>query len=59
MAIPVRVAIVPGNGCTPVQRANWYGWLQKQLHRPPDVEAVLREMPDPYVAREASALAAC
>ena len=28
-----RVIIVPGNGCSNVRRANWYGWLE-QVTRP-------------------------
>ena len=26
-----RVVIVPGNGCTQVRDANWYGWLEDEL----------------------------
>jgi predicted alpha/beta hydrolase family esterase len=47
----VRVAIVPGNGCIDVRRANWYGWLHQKLNKPP-VICSLEEMPDPYTARE-------
>mmetsp|Transcript_4922 Transcript_4922/g.10580 ORF Transcript_4922/g.10580 Transcript_4922/m.10580 type:complete len:194 (+) Transcript_4922:51-632(+) len=53
MGVPCKIAIVPGNGCTPVHRCNWYSWLQKQLHNPPSVQCLLKDMPDPYTAREA------
>lgn len=46
----VRVIIVPGNGGGKVRRANWYGWLERQLKKNGH-EAVLRDMPDPYTAR--------
>ena len=46
-----RVVIVPGNGCTPVRQCNWYGWLSDELERRGFGDVVLRDMPDPYVAR--------
>jgi Serine hydrolase len=55
MAAPtthVRVAIIPGNGDGDVRYSNWYGWLQQALHKPPAVECVLRNMPDPIQAKE-------
>jgi predicted alpha/beta hydrolase family esterase len=45
------VIIVPGNGCTPVRACNWYGWLHKKLQEAGH-KAVLRDMPDPYEAKE-------
>ncbi len=39
---PVRVVILPGNGAGNVFAANWYGWLQQRLHKPPAITAVLR-----------------
>ena len=48
-----RVAIIPGNGDGDVQYSNWYGWLRDELQKTDGVkEAVLRNMPDPVVARE-------
>ncbi len=63
-----RVIILPGNGCTPIQQANWYGpcnlalfcrlafrytWLQKELQKAhPDLPVMCETMPDPYVAAE-------
>ena len=51
---PSRVVIVPGNGCSgEVRDANWYGWLETQLLADGAFEeVVLRNMPDPVVARE-------
>ncbi|EQC41157.1 hypothetical protein SDRG_01135 [Saprolegnia diclina VS20] len=46
-----KVLIVPGNGCTPVEACNWYAWLAEKI-REAGHEVVLRDMPDPYVARE-------
>jgi len=45
------VIIVPGNGCIPVQKCNWYGWLHKELQKK-GVTSVLRDMPDPNEAKE-------
>ncbi|OQR82158.1 26S proteasome non-ATPase regulatory subunit 12, partial [Thraustotheca clavata] len=49
--IVMKVIIVPGNGCTPIACCNWYAWLADKI-RSVGHEAVLRDMPDPYVARE-------
>ena len=51
---PSRVVIVPGKGCSgEVRDANWYGWLEQQLVADGAFEeVVLRNMPDPVVARE-------
>lgn len=49
---PVRVIILPGNGCTPIRECNWYGWLEEQLKAEPGVEVLMSDMPDPFVARE-------
>eukprot|EP00775_Hariotina_reticulata_P007684 gene7684-7885_t len=50
----VRVVIVPGNGVGSVKHSNFYGWLQRKLHDPPTVQAILRDMPDPLRASEAA-----
>ena len=49
-----RVIIVPGNGCSGnVANANWYGWLFEELKASEAFdEVVLRNMPDPMMARE-------
>jgi uncharacterized protein len=47
------VVILPGNGCSPVLDANWYGEIQQQLiDSELFEEVVLRDMPDPFQARE-------
>ncbi|KAH9197913.1 hypothetical protein AeNC1_000094 [Aphanomyces euteiches] len=48
-----RVLILPGNGCTPVESCNWYGWLAQEL-RARGCEVVLTDMPDPMTAREST-----
>lgn len=50
----LRVLIVPGNGCTPVKGCNWYNKVRKQLitHGFSPDKVVLRDMPDPYDAKE-------
>src|SRR5947207_2280508 len=30
---PMHFVIVPGNGCVPVVRCNWYRWLQQALEK--------------------------
>src|SRR3989338_8700858 len=48
-----RLMIVPGNGCTPVKKSNWYSWLAKKSEESGMFSGViLEDMPDPYVARE-------
>jgi len=48
-----RVVIAPGNGGGPtgIRDANFYGWVADALEAG-GMEAVLRDMPDPYVASE-------
>ncbi len=50
-----RAVIVPGNGCPPgkVHASNWYGWMRDQLVQTGIFsEVVLRDMPDPFGAKE-------
>lgn len=49
-----RVVIVPGNGCSDVREANWYAFAETKLGSRTDIisEVVLRDMPDPMMARE-------
>jgi predicted alpha/beta hydrolase family esterase len=48
-----KIIIVPGNGCTPVEDANWYSWMQHELNEYSAFsEVILRDMPDPYEAKE-------
>jgi|ERR1712000_415929 len=37
-----KIVILPGNGCSPVIKSNFYLWLQKQLQsRHPNIEIIL------------------
>ena len=48
-----RVVIVPGNGCSPTEDCNWYGWLRDRINEDPAFsECILRDMPDPDEAYE-------
>jgi predicted alpha/beta hydrolase family esterase len=48
-----RVVIVPGCGCSPVRSSNWYAWMQEGLLKTGLFsDVVLRDMPDPQLARE-------
>ncbi|KAK3747316.1 hypothetical protein QZH41_016946 [Actinostola sp. cb2023] len=47
----MKVVIVPGNGSGDVEESNWYGWLRNKLCKH-GVECLLKNMPDPVVARE-------
>ena len=48
--------VLPGNGCTNIRRANWYGWLYDKLvehyksHE--TFSCKCENMPDPFVAKE-------
>ncbi|CAE7263649.1 Rbbp9 [Symbiodinium natans] len=47
-----RCVIAPGNGCSPIQEANWYAWLASSLKRSRTFEEVhLRDFPDPDEAK--------
>ena len=48
----VHIVIIPGNGAGDVTAANWYGWAQRKLDAMDGVKCVLRNMPDPIVAKE-------
>mgnify|MGYP002476760699 CR=1 FL=1 len=49
----VRVVIVPGNGCSPVEYSNWYSWARDRfaLMLSPD-RVLLEDMPDAMDAHE-------
>jgi len=49
-----RVIILPGNGCADVHSANWYAELKNELWAKfgGSVECVLKDMPDPHMAKE-------
>ena len=45
-----KVIILPGNGCTPIRRSNWYETVYNGLKKQ-NIEVVMRDMPDPFVAK--------
>ena len=51
-----RVVIAPGNGCTDIDRANWYSWCARLLRSSGWCsEVVCCAFPDPHRAREKNA----
>ncbi|XP_073529471.1 serine hydrolase RBBP9 [Phyllobates terribilis] len=52
MISPVKAVIVPGNGGGNVESCIWYSWTKKRLDKIPNFKCVLRNMPDPFTARE-------
>lgn len=45
--------IVPGIGCFPIHKANWYTWLAESLTPLlPNFDIIVKDMPDPKKARE-------
>ena len=55
----MKVILIPGMGCTPIESSNWYLWFRDQLrlrscsqmHRT-EIECDLYHYPDPYQCRE-------
>lgn len=47
-----KIAIIPGNVGPNVKHCNWYGWVHKKLDALPGVDAILEDMPDPYICHE-------
>jgi predicted alpha/beta hydrolase family esterase len=46
-----RIIIIPGMGCYPVRKHNWYAWLEKELLKR-KYNVHLPQMCDPNAARE-------
>ena len=46
----IKVIILPGNGCVPIKKCNWYQSVHDSLVRQ-GVRVLMRDMPDP-IARE-------
>ena len=41
--------IIPGNGCAPIEMANWYCWLANKLKQKyPKADIICKTMPDPH-----------
>ncbi|XP_002731667.1 serine hydrolase RBBP9-like [Saccoglossus kowalevskii] len=47
-----RIVILPGNGGGSVETSNWYSWARDRFQELNDTEVILRDMPDPEIARE-------
>ncbi|KAL0482457.1 hydrolase RBBP9 [Acrasis kona] len=48
-----NIIILPGNGCTPIMKCNWYAWLKAQLEKEGlKVDMEKYSMPDPHEAKE-------
>ena len=48
----MKVILIPGMGCAPVARSNWYAWFAKEINKRENVECDLQNFPDPYKCRE-------
>lgn len=48
----MKVILIPGMGCKPVARSNWYSWFAEEMNKRDEVECVLQDFPDPYKCRE-------
>ncbi|NP_001167472.1 retinoblastoma binding protein 9 L homeolog isoform X1 [Xenopus laevis] len=51
-SICVKAVIIPGNGGGNVESCLWYGWTKKRLEKIPNFRCLLKNMPDPFTARE-------
>ena len=47
----MRVVVIPGMGCHPVESSNWYAWFAKQMQQRSH-ECILRDFPDPHQCKE-------
>ncbi|CAH1774559.1 unnamed protein product [Owenia fusiformis] len=49
----VKVVIMPGNGAAAdVEYCNFYAWLREKIHKETSARCILKNIPDPYKARE-------
>ncbi len=48
----MKIVLIPGMGCHPVARSNWYSWFAEEMNKRPSVQCVLRDFPDPNKCRE-------
>ncbi|TPX63820.1 hypothetical protein SpCBS45565_g06353 [Spizellomyces sp. 'palustris'] len=51
-ASKIKAIIVPGNGCDDVRDSVFYDWLAQRIRPLFPGGVILRDFPDPYVARE-------
>lgn len=47
----MKVIIIPGMGCSPVMKCNWYSWFAAKM-KERSIECVLRDFPEPNQCRE-------
>lgn len=52
VGIKMKIILIPGMGCSPVARSNWYSWFADEMRKKPNVEVVLKDFPDPNRCRE-------
>jgi uncharacterized protein len=49
----MRIIVIPGMGCTPIEQCNWYAWFRDEIkQRWPYVQCELTAFPDPHQCRE-------
>jgi len=47
----IKIIILPGNGCVPIRKCNWYQSVHDSLVKM-GVRVMMKDMPDPVLARE-------
>lgn len=48
----MKVILIPGMGCTPIAKSNWYSWFTEQVNKRENLTCTLDKFPDPYKCRE-------
>jgi uncharacterized protein len=48
----MKVILIPGMGCAPIESSNWYSWFRDEMQQRKGVECDLFRFPDPYKCRE-------
>ena len=48
----MKVILIPGMGCTPIDSSNWYLWFRDQVRLRSNAACDLYSYPDPYKCRE-------
>lgn len=48
----MKVILIPGMGCTPIARSNWYAWFAREMNQRPNVQCHVQDFPDPHQCRE-------
>lgn len=50
----MKVILIPGMGCTPIESSNWYSWFRDEMLQRSNVQCELRQFPDPHKCRESA-----